>query len=195
MNREENSSDIRDSVSKHPLFKVTKLSKYVAMALFIIMPFVGIWIGYTYAPIKVVEIEISGNQEVSETETLRIERAEIVNDGDVEVSFSTGEKKIVALAKKPEDVKQYFDIETFQKTFISPNREFVALQATEFEEAFVQVYNVESDRLESKIYGVVTGWDNVGRLGILSCNLAGEECTSYISNSPETPWIMVEVAL
>ncbi len=40
-----------------PLQKVTPLSKYLAMALFIIMPFIGGWIGYTYAPEKVVEVE------------------------------------------------------------------------------------------------------------------------------------------
>jgi hypothetical protein len=39
------------------LKKVTSLSKYLAMLLFIIMPFIGGWIGYTYAPVKIVEIE------------------------------------------------------------------------------------------------------------------------------------------
>ncbi len=40
-----------------PLKKVTPLSKYLAMTLFIILPFLGGWIGYTYAPEKVVEVE------------------------------------------------------------------------------------------------------------------------------------------
>lgn len=40
-----------------PLKKVTPVSKYLAMALFILLPFVGGWIGYTYAPEKVVEVE------------------------------------------------------------------------------------------------------------------------------------------
>jgi len=40
-----------------PLHTVTPLSKYLAMALFIILPFLGGWIGYTYAPEKVVEVE------------------------------------------------------------------------------------------------------------------------------------------
>lgn len=39
-----------------PLKKVTPLSKYLAMTLFIILPFVGGLIGYTYAPEKVVEV-------------------------------------------------------------------------------------------------------------------------------------------
>ncbi len=40
----------------HPVFKVTTFSKYFAMTLFILMPFVGGLIGYVYAPEKGVEI-------------------------------------------------------------------------------------------------------------------------------------------
>ena len=40
-----------------PLKKVTPLSKYLAMVLFIILPFLGGYIGYTLAPEKVVEVE------------------------------------------------------------------------------------------------------------------------------------------
>lgn len=42
-----------------PLKKVTPLSKYLALTLFITMPFIGGWIGYTYAPEGVVEIEVN----------------------------------------------------------------------------------------------------------------------------------------
>lgn len=41
------------------LNKVTPLSKYLAMVLFVIMPFVGGWIVYNNAPEKVVEVEQS----------------------------------------------------------------------------------------------------------------------------------------
>jgi hypothetical protein len=44
-------------ITNNPAFKVTPLSKYFAMILFILMPFVGGYIGYAYAPEKVVEIE------------------------------------------------------------------------------------------------------------------------------------------
>lgn len=37
--------------------EVTPLSKYLAMALFVILPFIGGWIGYKYAPEKIVEVE------------------------------------------------------------------------------------------------------------------------------------------
>jgi hypothetical protein len=40
-----------------PLKKVTPLSKYLALALFVVLPFIGGWIGYVYAPERVVEIE------------------------------------------------------------------------------------------------------------------------------------------
>ncbi len=43
--------------AKFQLHTVTPLSKYLAMTLFVILPFLGGWIGYTYAPEKVVEVE------------------------------------------------------------------------------------------------------------------------------------------
>jgi hypothetical protein len=52
-------SEITDSNPKEKvLFQVTPLSKYLAMILFIAMPFIGGWIGYTYAPEKIVEIMV-----------------------------------------------------------------------------------------------------------------------------------------
>jgi hypothetical protein len=39
------------------LNKVTRLSKLLAASVFITMPFIGGYIGYTYAPEKIVEIE------------------------------------------------------------------------------------------------------------------------------------------
>lgn len=46
-------------VQKKPssLHTVTPLSKYLAMGLFIILPFIGGWVGYSYTPEKVVEME------------------------------------------------------------------------------------------------------------------------------------------
>lgn len=63
MQEETNDSDsyrepLSEPVEKNSaLHTVTPLSKYLAMALFIAMPFIGGWIGYHYAPTKVVEIE------------------------------------------------------------------------------------------------------------------------------------------
>ena len=178
---------------KHPIFQVTQTSKYLAMLLFILMPFIGGWIGYTLAPIKTVVIETKTVTSVEVESSLTIESAEVVNDGDIEVLFSTGEKNIVARAYKPATQEQYNEVETYAEAIISPNRKFVALQGIGFEDSFVRIYNVDADRLEDKIYGEVQDWDNIGRLGILSCDLPREECVSYISIAPETPWVLREV--
>jgi hypothetical protein len=55
---------------------VTPLSKYLAMALFIILPFVGGYLGYTLAPEKVIEIEkiIQIEKEVETTQTQQSEQ-------------------------------------------------------------------------------------------------------------------------
>lgn len=50
------------------LNKVTPLSKYLAMALFVIMPFLGGWIGYEWAPGKIVEVEKIVLREISNNE-------------------------------------------------------------------------------------------------------------------------------
>lgn len=47
-----------------PLKKITPVSKYLAMALFVALPFLGGYIGYQYAPEKVVEIETEVIKEV-----------------------------------------------------------------------------------------------------------------------------------
>lgn len=44
-----------ETEDKNPLFQITALSRYLALTLFILLPFIGGWIGYNYAPIKVVE--------------------------------------------------------------------------------------------------------------------------------------------
>ena len=59
------------SVVKSPLYSITPFSKYFAMALFVILPFVGGWIGYTSAPEKIIEIEkVVLIKEVDSTESV-----------------------------------------------------------------------------------------------------------------------------
>lgn len=61
--------DQEPSFARSPsrLHQVTPLSKYLAMVLFTILPFVGGWIGYTYAPEKIVEVERIVYEEVNDT--------------------------------------------------------------------------------------------------------------------------------
>jgi len=50
--------DQNENISKgSSLNRVTPLSKYLALVLFVAMPFIGGWVGYHYAPEKVVEVE------------------------------------------------------------------------------------------------------------------------------------------
>ena len=195
MNETQGNQNKTEALHKvHAVLRVTKTSKYLAALLFILLPFVGGWIGYMLAPLNPGTVHPTDSVITLAQPTLSptIETAVVVNEGDIEISFSNGEKKIVAVAKKPISQERYFEIETYTKAVISPNRKFAALQGFEFEEKFVRVYTAQSDRLEDKIYGEVQDWDNLGRLGILSCNLAGEECTNYISISPDTPWVLEE---
>lgn len=71
---------------KSVLHQVTPLSKYLAMALFIILPFVGAYVGYTLAPLKVVEVE-----KIIEVEKLAVGEGQVSEIGidDLEASFDT----------------------------------------------------------------------------------------------------------
>ncbi len=42
---------------ENQLHQVTLFSKYLAMTLFIVLPFIGGWVGYTSAPEKIIEVE------------------------------------------------------------------------------------------------------------------------------------------
>jgi hypothetical protein len=70
-----------------PLKKVTPLSKYLAMVLFVILPFLGGLIGYTYAPEKVVEVEM---EVVREIEIQRNIEVSDKNSVDINSRFLVG---------------------------------------------------------------------------------------------------------
>ena len=67
---------------KKQLTTVTPVSKYLALFLVITLPFVGGWIGYIYAPQKIVEVERL---------IVVKESAEGVRDAEVEKAGGTGE--------------------------------------------------------------------------------------------------------
>lgn len=72
---------------------VTPLSKYSAMVLFIALPFVSGWIGYTFAPVtiveveRVVEVESEPSVERKSTEAAKTRLTEY-HEGDYEVEES-----------------------------------------------------------------------------------------------------------
>jgi hypothetical protein len=59
---------VSDQTVQSPLKRVTPLSKWLAMVLFILMPFIGGWIGYTHAPIEIVETYTLATRITSESE-------------------------------------------------------------------------------------------------------------------------------
>lgn len=118
------------------------------------------------------------------------EAAEASVDSGVYATLSSGETKRIAASSDLDTLENYFDVITYREAFISPDKSFVAVQGYQFEDAIVQVYEVETDILHEIIYGVVSEWTADGLLKIESCNLAGENCTDKISVSVETPWIV-----
>jgi hypothetical protein len=68
-----------------PVHEVTNLSKYFAMTLFIILPFIGGWIGYNYAPPKILVNEIVIDKAVGEENILS-------DTSGLEKTASTSEK-------------------------------------------------------------------------------------------------------
>lgn len=102
-----------------PLQKVTPLSKYLALALFIIMPFLGGWIGYTYAPEKVVEVdkivieEVVNEVEKNSLSALSIKKGDVFNTMIVdEVSSYFSQSKAIKEAPSVGDVSVRFLGET-----------------------------------------------------------------------------------
>ncbi|MCA9356675.1 hypothetical protein H6784_04095 [Candidatus Nomurabacteria bacterium] len=67
--------------------EVTPLSKYLAMVLFVILPFLGGWIGYVYAPDKIVVEEKVIYKEVKEIDQSQnaqeFDKVEISDNADV----------------------------------------------------------------------------------------------------------------
>jgi hypothetical protein len=83
-----------------PLQKITPLSKYLALALFIILPFLGGWIGYTYAPEKVMEIERVVVKEVPAEPTTDVS---VLNDsGSLGAEISDSQTSGVVFPKSQE---------------------------------------------------------------------------------------------
>jgi hypothetical protein len=88
--------------------RASPFSKYAAMALFVVVPFIGGWVGYTYAPEKIVEIEkvvikddFGANENIREKENGVGEYAfEILNDSvRIFVNSSGKTVQIIRLAE------------------------------------------------------------------------------------------------
>jgi hypothetical protein len=89
--------EILNTVTEKPLsvlYKVTPLSKYLAMTIFIIMPFIGGWIGYNYAPEKNVLVETiiyknidTAANSVAEVKQAAEEPTSMIEGGEIVISL------------------------------------------------------------------------------------------------------------
>ena len=79
MEQEQTPEEIVVIKQLNKLSTVTPISKYLAVALFIVLPFIGGWIGYMYAPEKVVEVvrivEVEKNVDVEKSAMVEKEAA------------------------------------------------------------------------------------------------------------------------
>ncbi len=97
------------------LHKVTPVSKYLAMALFIILPFIGGWIGYVYSPDRVIEIEKvvyveRGVDDISEAKI----KNDLVQENYIDKKFTYNEKTVAFVAGQP------FELSLPKMTFLMP---------------------------------------------------------------------------
>lgn len=107
MHMEEEQMTPETEVKESKWTHVTPLSKYLAMILFILMPFVGGWIGYHYAPTKVVEVEkIIIEEKEPEQSTVHINNDSIIpldQDSFSKISKTYVNKKFGYEFKYPSD--------------------------------------------------------------------------------------------
>ncbi len=80
-------------IKENPFTRVTPVSKYLVLTLFVLLPFIGGWIGYTYAPEKIVEVEKIVTV-VKEIEPVR----EIVNEQKFDIALTRYEDKELGIA-------------------------------------------------------------------------------------------------
>ncbi|MCA9360691.1 hypothetical protein H6785_01750 [Candidatus Nomurabacteria bacterium] len=109
------------------LHTITPLSKYLAMALFIILPFVGGYVGYSFAPEKVTEIEKIVVKEVEK----EVVREEVIGQTDIVEPYTT-EAGITLDGKKLDrySVKDFIDDEENLDNFLNDISNTYALNET-----------------------------------------------------------------
>lgn len=101
---EEQVNTLEETQKKSTWTSVTPFSKYLALALFVTLPFVGFWLGYKYAPEKVVEVEgvveRESELENSAEKVIEVERAaergsEFEDSAELN-NFESDEKKSIS---------------------------------------------------------------------------------------------------
>ncbi len=134
------------------LKKVTPLSKYLALALFIILPFLGGYIGYVLAPEKIVEVE---QVVANETRTDAFIEPVITNDSE------TSETENVIFSELSTNL--YLD--DLDKDVVLDGK--TLFWKREFEDEWDMLVVKNSETLEYSGYGIFSDGVQVYSLGYL----------------------------
>lgn len=104
------------------LHKVTPLSKYLALTLFIVLPFLGAWIGYTYTPEKIVTQKI----EVIKAVAIEKSQDEIVISKNITSYSPEKESKLSSLIKASYNEEQWSSTtERVKDVLLQINADFI----------------------------------------------------------------------
>jgi hypothetical protein len=88
MNEELNTEETPEVTNKqHPVFQVTTVSKYLALLLFVLLPFIGGYVGYEYAPERMVEKYILSGEKETDSSTSIYEVLNKIITADVSKKF------------------------------------------------------------------------------------------------------------
>lgn len=185
----EGDSPIESPKRFEQLHKVTPVSKYLAIVLFMIMPFIGGWIGYNYAPDKIVEIEkkVFIESVVNNLSNQNIQYKETFLSGKIPTDWSE-----VAMS-----ASSYYDGKSRVYSF-SPNVisfEDISWDQVDFyfleKEAIDEVLN-NAEEAEGKISSQIIGEKSVTviqyPLDDGHVTKGGTGGTSYIVEIPEYDW-------
>lgn len=143
-----------------PLKKVTPLSKYLALFLFIILPFVGSYIGYKLAPERVLEIE-------------RVVQSEESLDGDIGSLIESDSKKNRTI--------------TEDKLIAESSNPYLAKRVLNYNPSFTSDYFVERNHLEHTIirlaekFSIPVDIKSEGN-AVLKCSISNEHASNEMSN-------------
>lgn len=143
-----------------PLTRATLLSKYFAMVLFVLLPFIGGWIGYTFAPEKIIEIGVG--ESAAETEQISQKYLLTVNGSSFEITTSERVKDKTVVYES--DVPILFGL----PWFVDDESQLLTTQGTELnEKIYVSLWlqspvNASSEQLNENDYEWFLGEYNPG---------------------------------
>ncbi len=127
MENETQEQEVAQNEQPSSLHQVTPLSKYLAMALFVTLPFLGGYVGYTYAPEKIIEVEKNivkdGQVDVPESEKTEWSTASEIEDNlftlidDFSWKLTGVDEYNISWTVSPEAIGKYSAVDTAYVNF------------------------------------------------------------------------------